>query len=123
MSKYYVDKFLYTTDRDPDLLERYKTEPAQYLDWWEQHLGRRLGDSDAETTSWLAFTEQERTALIAHDYVTLFELGAHFFLSLTIYIGIYNDDYEAVTGPLSFQREYRDKLMHWRGKTYPSVIC
>jgi hypothetical protein len=122
MSKYYVDKFLYTTDRDPELMARYKSEPADYLDWWEQHLGRRLGDSDAETTSWLRFTDVERTALIEHDYVTLFELGAHFFLSLTIYIGLYNDDYEARSGPLSFQREYAAKLQSWRGRPYPPVI-
>ena len=55
--------------------------------------------------------------------MTLFELGAHFFLSLTIYIGIYNDDYVAKSGPLSFQLEYGAKLQHWRGKEYPSVIC
>ncbi|WP_417374526.1 hypothetical protein [Glutamicibacter protophormiae] len=123
MSRYYVDKFLYTTDRDPELMHRYATDPAAYLDWWEQHLGPRLGDSDAERTSWLTFSPQERAALIDHDYVTLFELGAHFFLSLTIYIGIYNDDYAARSGPLSFQREYGQKLMAWLGKPYPSVSC
>lgn len=123
MSKYYVDKFLYTTDRDPDLMRRYKEEPADYMTWWEEHLGPRLGDSDAEKTTWLAFTPVERQALIEHDYVTLFELGAHFFLSLTIYIGLYNDDYEERSGPLSFQREYGAKLRSWLGKTYPSVTC
>lgn len=121
MSKYYVNKFLFTTDRDPELLQQYKTDPAAYLDRWEKEIGPRL--SAAETTSWLAFTVQERKALIEHDYVTLFELGAHFFLSLTIYIGLYNDDYVAKHGPLSFQREYRDKLQNWLGKDYPSVIC
>jgi predicted ATPase len=121
MSTYYVDKFLYTTDRDPDLLEQYKSEPAAYLQRWEREIGPRL--SAAETTSWLSFTDQERTALIEHDYVTLFELGAHFFLSLTIYIGLYNDDYVEKYGPLSFQREYGAKLQHWLGKTYPSVVC
>ena len=83
MSKYYVDKFLYTTDRDPVLLQEYKSEPAAYMERWEREIGPRL--SDAETTSWTSFTPQERQALIDHDYVTLFELGAHFFLSLTIY--------------------------------------
>ncbi|MEO8906954.1 MAG: hypothetical protein ABI310_02645 [Microbacteriaceae bacterium] len=121
MSKYYLDKFLYTTDRDPELLQQYKTDPAGYLARWEAEIGPRL--SAAETTSWLAFTEQERTALIEHDYVTLFELGAHFFLSLTIFIGLYNDDYVEKYGPLSFQREYGAKLQHWRGKEYPSVVC
>jgi hypothetical protein len=121
MSKYYVDKFLYTTDRDPVLLQEYKSDPSGYMERWEKEIGPRL--SAAETTSWLTFTQQERQALIDHDYVTLFELGAHFFLSLTIYIGIYNDDYVAKSGPLSFQLEYGAKLQHWRGKEYPSVIC
>lgn len=121
MSKYYVDKFLYTTDRDPELMARYKSEPADYLDWWEQHLGRRLGDSDAETTSWLRFTDVERTALIEHDYVTLFELGAHFFLSLTIFIAIYDEEWTAKSGPLSFQKDFAKRLAHWEGRDYPPV--
>lgn len=121
MSKYYVDKFLYTTDRDPELLQRYKEDPLAYIDWWEKEIGHRL--TDVETTSWLEFSDEERTALIEHDYVALFEMGAHFFLSLTIFIGLYNDDYEAEKGPLSFQREFAAKLQSWRGKTYPSVSC
>lgn len=122
MSKYYVNKFLFQVDRDAALLARYKTEPAALLQHWEEEYGRWLGASNTvETTSWLAFTDVERTAIIEHDYVTLFELGAHFFLSLTIFIAIYNDDYVEAHGPLSFQREYGQKLMHWMGKPYPSV--
>jgi hypothetical protein len=58
---------------------------------------------------------------VNHDYTKLFEMGAHFFLTLTIFIAIYNDDYEATQGPLSFQREYARKLVHWLGKDYPTV--
>ncbi len=36
MSKYLLDKFLYTVDRDPELVERYRDDPAGTLDWWEQ---------------------------------------------------------------------------------------
>lgn len=121
MSKYYVNKFLFTTDRDPELLHEYATRPAAYLKRWEREIGPRL--NDAETTSWLGFTDDERRALVEHDYVALFEMGAHFFLSLTIYIGIYNDEYEEKYGPLSFQREFRDKLSHWLGREYPAVNC
>ena len=29
MSKYLLNKFLYTVDRDPELVERYRSEPAR----------------------------------------------------------------------------------------------
>ena len=35
MSKYLLDKFLYTIDRDPDLVERYREDPAGTVAWWE----------------------------------------------------------------------------------------
>jgi hypothetical protein len=122
MSRYYVNKFLYQVDGDPELLAAYKADPAALLERWEAEYGRRLGTKHTiEQTTWLGFTEQERTALIAHDYVTLFEIGAHFFLCLTIYIAIYDEDYMAHSGPLAFQREYAAKLSHWLGKDYPTV--
>ncbi len=36
MSKYLLDKFLYTVDRDPELIERYRADPGETLDWWER---------------------------------------------------------------------------------------
>ena len=66
-------------------------------------------------------TDAEREALVNHDYVALFEMGAHFFLNLTIFIGIYDEPYMEKSGPLSFQREFAAKLQHWKGKDYPSV--
>ncbi|HWI31834.1 MAG TPA: hypothetical protein VNT50_10105, partial [Microbacterium sp.] len=63
----------------------------------------------------------ERTALEEHDYVALFEMGAHIFLTLTIYIAMYDEDYAREGGPLSFQRAYAANLAHWIGKPYPSV--
>jgi len=122
MSVYYVNKFLYQVDGDPGLLAAYKADPAALVEHWEADYGRRLGTNNSvETTSWLHFTEAERTALVEHDYVALFELGAHFFLTLTIFIAIYDDDYSAASGPLSFQREYAAKLSHWLDKDYPTV--
>lgn len=122
MSKYYVNKFLFQVDRDPELLARYKADPKGLMEFWETEYGQWLGASNTvEKTTWLSFTDKERKALEEHDYVTLFEIGAHFFLCLTIYIAIYNDDYMEKYGPLSFQREYAKNLAHWEGKDYPSV--
>ena len=122
MSKYYVNKFLYEVDRDPELLASYKANPAELVERWEADFGRQLGTGHpVERTTWLHFSDDERTALIEHDYARLFEMGAHFFLTLTIFIAIYNDDFEAKAGPLAFQREYAQKLSHWLGKDYPTV--
>ena len=35
MSKYLLNKFLYTIDRDPDLVERYRADPIGTVAWWE----------------------------------------------------------------------------------------
>jgi hypothetical protein len=35
VSKYLLNKFLYTIDRDPDLVERYRDDPRGTVDWWE----------------------------------------------------------------------------------------
>ncbi|WP_127090517.1 hypothetical protein [Aquabacter cavernae] len=119
MSKYYVNKFLYTVDRDPEFLRRYKEEPRAFVTTWEQSIGPRLNESEVTTVT--GFTDAEREALINHDYVALFEMGAHFFLSLTIFIAIYDEDYMHKHGPLSFQREFAAKLQHWRGREYPTI--
>lgn len=122
MSTYYVNKFLYQVDGDPDLLAAYKTEPAALVQRWENERGRYLGIGNrVETTSWLEFTAEERRALVEHDYVALFEQGAHFFLTLTIFVGLFEEDYLEEKGPLAFQLEYAAKLDHWRGRDYPSV--
>lgn len=119
MSKYYVNKFLYQIDRDPELLARYKDNPRLMVETWEQSIGPMLNASERSTVHRL--TAEERAALIEHDYVRLFEMGAHFFLTLTIFIAIYEEEYRARSGPLAFQREYAAQLSHWTGKEYPSV--
>ncbi|WP_108610645.1 hypothetical protein [Aminobacter sp. MSH1] len=119
MSKYYVNKFLYTVDRDPDLLRRYKDDAQSLVSAWEQSIGPRLGDYERSTVT--GFTNVEREALVSHDYVALFEMGAHFFLSLTIFVALYDEEYMTRSGPLAFQREFGAKLDHWLGREYPSV--
>ena len=119
MSKYYVDKFLFTVDRDPELLRRYKEDPRSLVLTWEQSIGPKLNDAETSTVNFL--TGKEREILISHDYVALFEMGAHFFLCLTIFIALYDEEYTKKHGPLAFQREYGAKLKHWLGREYPSV--
>jgi len=123
MSRYAVNKFLYQVDGDPSLLAEYKADPAALVARWETEIGPWLGTGarTVERTSWISLTEEERRALVEHDYVALFEMGAHFFLTLTIFIALYDEEYAARSGPLSFQREYATKLALWNGKTYPSV--
>ena len=42
MSKYLLDKFLFTVDRDPDLVERYREDPAGTVAWWEETQANRI---------------------------------------------------------------------------------
>jgi hypothetical protein len=121
MSKYYVNKFLFTVDRDPDYLRRYIEDPRTFVATWEQSIGPKLLGNHGEASTVHSLTEEEREALVNHDFVALFEMGAHFFLNLTLFIGIYDEPYMAKSGPLSFQREFADKLQHWRELEYPSV--
>lgn len=123
MSKYAVNKFLFQVDRDPELLALYKAEPETMVARWESDFAPYLGawNQTVERSTVVSLTPQERRALVDHDYVALFEMGAHYFLTLTIFIGIYEEDYMARSGPLAFQKEYREKLSHWIGKKYPSV--
>lgn len=108
MSRYLLDKFLYTVDRDSALVERYRSDPAGTVAWWESSLANQiLNCHSAESSTWLEFTDSERSALVSHDYVRLFELGAHPFLTLTLFIALFERDYDE---PLAFQREYAARL-------------
>jgi hypothetical protein len=116
MSKYLVDKFLYTIDRDPELVERYRDDPRGTVDWWEAERANQILNTP-ERSTWLEFTDAERDALAAHDYVALFELGAHTFLLLTLFIALFERDYAE---PLAFQREFAARLGHW-SVPYPDI--
>ena len=118
MSKYLLNKFLYTIDRDPDLVERYRADPAGTVSWWEAEVaGRILNCPDPERSTWPELTDAERQALRAHDYVALLELGAHNFLVLTLFIALFERDYPE---PLAFQREFAARLSHWT-LPYPDI--
>jgi hypothetical protein len=118
VSKYLLNKFIYTVDRSPELVERYRDDPAGTVAWWEaEEAGRILNCHGCESSTWLAFTAAEREALTGHDYVALFGLGAHPFLTLTLFIALFERDYAE---PLAFQREYAARLSHW-SLPYPDV--
>jgi hypothetical protein len=117
MSKYLLDKFLYTIDRDPELVERYREDPAGTVTWWEAEMaGRILNCTPGERSTWVAFDEQERRALREHDHVTLFAMGAHPFLTLTLFIAMFERDH----GPLEYQRAYGKAMQHLQ-LPYPDI--
>lgn len=118
MSKYLLNKFLYTVDRDPELVERYREDPEGTVAWWEaEQANRILNCHGAESSSWLKFADDERAALAGHDYPALFALGAHPFLTLTLFIAMFERDYQE---PLGFQTEYARKLAHMT-MPYPDI--
>lgn len=118
MSRYLVDKFLFTVDRDPELVARYRADPAGTVEWWErERANQMLNGIDAEASTWCSFTEAERQALATHDHVTLFELGAHPFLTLTLWIAMFEGDYHE---PLAMQRDYAARLAHF-SLPYPDI--
>jgi hypothetical protein len=109
MSKYLLNKFLFTVDRDPELVERYREDPQGTVAWWEAERANVILNCTAgESSTWLRFDDTERAALAGHDYPALFELGAHPFLTLTLFIAMFERDYE----PLGFQREYARRCGH-----------
>jgi hypothetical protein len=117
MSKYLLDKFLYTVDRDPELVERYREDPAGTVAWWETELANSiLNCHDDEKSTWLEFTDEERDVLVRRDHVRLFELGAHPFLALTLFIAVFERDH----GPLEYQIAY-GKAMEHLTLPYPDI--
>jgi hypothetical protein len=118
VSKYLLNKFLYTIDRDPELVERYREDPRGTVEWWEAERANVILNVPAsEQSSWLKFDAVEREALAAHDIPKLFELGAHPFLSLTLFIAMFERDHAE---PLGFQLEYAQRLSHFT-LPYPDI--
>ena len=118
MSKYLVNKFLYTVDRDPELVERYREDPRGTVEWWEaERANELLNCHTAERSTWLAFGDAERAALAAQDHVALFEMGAHPFLTLTLWIAMFERDHSE---PLAMQLDYAAKLKHF-ALPYPDI--
>ncbi len=117
MSKYLLNKFLFTIDRDPELVERYREDGRGTVEWWEaEEANRILNCTSDERSTWLAFEDDEREALATHDHVRLFELGAHPFLTLTLFIAMFERDH----GPLEYQLAYGEAMKHL-SLPYPDI--
>ena len=117
MSRYLLDKFLFTIDRDPELVERYREDPAGTVTWWEAEMANKLLNcTTAEHSTWQEFSADERRALIEQDHVTLFGMGAHPFLTLTLFIALFERDH----GPLEYQRAYGAAMAHL-SLPYPDI--
>ncbi|MDA8276647.1 MAG: hypothetical protein M0Z45_00380 [Actinomycetota bacterium] len=118
MSKYYLNKFLFTIDRDPELVERYRNDPKGTVAWWLTEIGpTNLGLASFERTTWLTLEPDEREALEIHDKVALFAMGAHPFLTLTLWIALFERDFEE---PLGMQLDYAKALEHFK-LPYPDI--
>jgi hypothetical protein len=106
MSRYLLNKFLYTVDRDPELVERYRVDPIGTVAWWEaERANIILNVPELERSTWLEFTDTEREALATHDFVKLFELGAHNFLTLTLFIAMFERDYDGAADSSQYARK------------------
>ena len=117
MSKYLLNKFLFTVDRDPELVEQYRTDPAECVERWErEYANNLLGCQSDEDSTWLALSTEERTALATQDHVALFSMGAHPFLTLTLFIAMFERDH----GPLEYQLAYGQALAHL-SLPYPDI--
>ena len=117
MSKYLLHKFLYYNDRDPELVERYREDPRGTVAWWEaERANMVLNCHTGEASTWLRFTDEEREALAGHDHVALFSLGAHPFLTLTLFIAMFERDH----GPLEYQKAFGARLAHF-DMPYPDI--
>ena len=117
MSKYLLDKFLFTVDRDPELVERYRDDPAGTVAWWEAEMATTiLNCHSGERSTWPALTDDERDALSRQDHVALFGMGAHPFLTLTLFIAMFERDH----GPLEYQIAYGQALQHL-SLPYPDI--
>jgi hypothetical protein len=118
VSKYLLDKFLYTVDRDPGLVERYREDPRGTVEWWEaERANAILNVQAAEKSTWLKFDDVEREALASHDVPKLFELGAHPFLTLTLCIAMFERDHPE---PLGYQLYYAQCLSNFK-LPYPDI--
>ena len=114
VSKYLLNKFLYTVDRDPELVERYREDPRGTVTWWEAEAANSLLNCAVGERDHVAGVHRARSATrcATHDYPALFELGAHPFLTLTLFIAMFERDHD----PLEYQKAYGAALS---GQTLP----
>ena len=61
MSPDLLNKFIFTIDRDPELVERYREDPRGTVTWWEaERANVILNLPEIEGSTWQRFTDEER---------------------------------------------------------------
>ena len=118
MSKYLLNKFLYTVDRDPDLVERYRTDPAAMVEWWESdkrvaiigtgHLSLELGgprqfgehgpdpEFDRKAVEWIATGDLEGClSEVTLDSLHLPGNATHGFMDFMLMMGVAGEGAQA----------------------------
>jgi hypothetical protein len=85
---YAVNKFLYDTDRAPDLVARYITDPGEYVDWYVRERLSRLLDNPNEHSSVRPLDDATRRALVDYDITALYAAGAHPFILWTLMLPV-----------------------------------
>ena len=110
MSKYLLDKFLFTVDRDPDARRALPRGPRRH----GGVVGGRGGQPDPQLhhrargrPGWRSPT-RSATCWSGRTTSRLFELGAHPFLTLTLFIAMFERDH----GPLEYQIAYGKAMAH-----------
>src|SRR5262249_38851237 len=110
MSKYLLDKFLYTVDRDPELVERYRSEPRETVRWWEaERANAILNVHSDESSPWPNSPRAGGEALPTHHPPKLCEPGPHPSLTRPLFTAIFERD---SPDPLGSQLEYAQPLSH-----------
>ena len=74
---------------------------------------RILNCTAPEQSTWLPSPTRSDGHWREHDHVTLFEMGAHPFLTLTLFIAMFERDH----GPLEYQKAYGRAMEHIRCPT------
>ena len=62
MSKYLLNKFLFTVDRDPELVERYREDPRGTVAWWEAERANLILSCHDRRVEHLARLRRRRSA-------------------------------------------------------------
>ena len=118
-SKYLMDKFLYTIDRYPALVERYREDPRGTVEWWEAEMAEPRSSTatpPSRAPGWPSTTKERQALPASRTTSSLFEMGAHPFLTLTVFIAMFERDH----GPLEYQIAYGKAMTHLQVPPYPT---
>jgi hypothetical protein len=121
---YAVNKFIYDTDRNPGLVQRYIDDPAGYVDWYFTERLNRLLDNESERSSVQLPDDRTTTALKTYDFAYLYGQGAHPFVLWTLMLPIIeaklaSGEFEAPLAPDGARLENRVPMAYYRERILP----